>query len=183
MRIQEIFTDEEWQQLEQLIYANAYKAIAAYQQQRAAQQRIATKPAATLKPQTAKKAKTLARKAKRIPHAAPPRSLPKPQHVPQAKAEATPTYRPVKTATPLPPTTRMALTRAKPVPPKPAPSTVTDPNHIDQAARRMLPRDKQGMNPIDLISLDEWGSKSGRAVIFKAMSGSINEGSSTAEAM
>lgn len=51
MRIQEIFSDEEWQRLEQLIYASAYKALAAYQQQRATQQRLATKSAATLKPQ------------------------------------------------------------------------------------------------------------------------------------
>ena len=157
MRLQEIFTDEEWQRLEQLIYASTYKALAAYQQQRATQQPIANKPAATLKPKVAKKAKTLARKAKRIPHAAPPRPLPKPQQVPQAKAEATPAYRPVKTATPLPPTTRMAVTRAKPAAPKPvqtkpAPPAVTDPNHIDQAARRMLPPDKRGPNPIDLVT-------------------------------
>ena len=157
MRIQEIFSDEEWQQLEQLIYASTYKALAAYQQQRATQQRLATKPTATLKPQVAKKAKTLARKANRIPRAAPPRPLPKPQQVPQAKAEATPAYRPVKTATPLPPTTRMAVAKAKlpaskPVPNKPAPPSITDPNHIDQAARRMLPPDKRGPNPIDLVT-------------------------------
>ena len=162
MRIQEIFNDEEWQRLEQLIYASSYKALAAYQQQRATQQRIATTPAATLKPQVAKQAKSLARKAKRIPHAAPPRPLPKPLHVPQAKAEATPTYRPVKTATPLQPTARMAVARAKPpapkpVPNKPAPPSITDPNHIDQATRRMLPKIKQGQNPTDLLSLDERG--------------------------
>jgi hypothetical protein len=157
MRIQEIFTDQEWQQLEQLIYASTYKALTAYQQQRATQQRIATKPAAALKPQVAKKAKTLARKAKRIPHAAPPKPLPKPNPLPQAKAkaEATPAYRPVKTATPLPPTTRIAVARAKPAAPKhapkPAPPSITDPNHIDQAARRMLPPDKRGPNPIDLL--------------------------------
>ena len=157
MRIQEIFTDEEWQRLEQLIYASTYKAIAAHQQQRATQQRIASKPAATLKPQVAKKAKALARKAKRIPNAAPPRPLPKPQHVPQAKSEATPAYRPIKTTTPLPPTTRMAVAKAKlpaskPVPNKPAPPSITDPNHIDQATRRWLPPDKRGPNPIDLIT-------------------------------
>ena len=156
MRLHEFTSEEEWQRLEQLIYASTYKALAAYQQQRATQQRIASKPAATLKPQVAKKAKTLARKAKRIPHAAPPRPLPKLQQLPQAKAEATPTYRPVKTATPLPPSTRMAVAIAKPVAPKPAPKpaspSITDPNHIDQAARRMLPPDKRGLNPIDLIS-------------------------------
>jgi hypothetical protein len=152
MRIQEIFTDQEWQQLEQLIYTSTFKALSAYQQQR-----ITSKPAAVLRPQVAKKAKTLARKAKRIPHAAPPRPLPKPNPVPQAKAEATPAYRPVKTVTPLPPTTRMAVAKAKlpapkPVPKKPAPPSITDPNHIDQATRRMLPPDKRGPNPIDLLT-------------------------------
>jgi hypothetical protein len=151
MRIQEIFTDQEWQQLEQLIYTSAYKAIAAYQQQRATQQRM------TSKPQVAKKARALARKAKQPPHAAPPRPLPKPQHVPQAKAEATPVYRPIKTVKPLPPTTRMAMTKAQPrtaqpVPNKPAPQSITDPNHVDQAARRILPPDKRGPNPINLVT-------------------------------
>ena len=151
MRIQEIFTDQEWQQLEQLIYVSTYKALAAYQQQ------PATKPAATFKPQAAKTAKALARKAKRIPHAAPPRPLPKPQQVQQAKAEATPAYRPVKTVKPLAPTTRMTVAKAKlpapkPVPNKPAPPSITDPNFVDQATRQWLPPDKRGPNPIDLIT-------------------------------
>jgi hypothetical protein len=73
MRLQEFISPEEWQRLEQLIYASTYKALTAYQQQRATQQRIAIKPAATFKPQAAKTAKALSRKAKRIPHAAPPR--------------------------------------------------------------------------------------------------------------
>ena len=157
MRLHEFTSEEEWQRLEQLIYAGAYKAIAAYQQQRATQQRIASNPAATLKPQVAKKAKTLARKAKRIPHAAPPKPLPKPSPLPQAKAEATPAYRPVKTTTQLPPTTRMAVAKAKPAIPnasinRPAPQSITDPKHIDQAARRILPSDKRGPNPIDLLT-------------------------------
>jgi hypothetical protein len=157
MQIQEIFTDEEWQRLEQLIYASTYKALTAYQQQRTTQQRLATKPAATLKPQVAKKSKALVRRAKQPPHAAPPRPLPKPQHVPQAKAEATPVYRPIKTVKPLPPTTRMAVAKAKlpapkHVPNKSAPQSITDPNHIDQAARRILPPDRRGPNPIDLVT-------------------------------
>jgi hypothetical protein len=157
MRLQEFISPEEWQRLEQLIYASTYKALTAYQQQRATQQRIAIKPAATFKPQAAKTAKALSRKAKRIPHTAPPRPLPKPQHVPQAKAEATPVYRPIKTVKPLPPTTRMAMTKAQPrtaqpVPNKPAPQSITNPNHIDQAARRILPQDKRGPNPIDLVT-------------------------------
>jgi hypothetical protein len=160
MRLQEIFTDEEWQRLEQLIYATAYKALTAYQQQRATTarvQQIATKPTATLKPQTTKKAKALARKAKRAPYAAPPKPLPTPKPIPQAKAEATPAYRPVKTVKQLPATTRMAMAKAQPraaqpVPNKPAPQSITDPNHIDQAARQMLPPDKRGPNPVNLFN-------------------------------
>jgi hypothetical protein len=157
MRLHEFLTDEEWQRLEQLIYATTWKALTTYQQQQATQQRIATKPAATLKPQAAKKAKSLARKAKRSPHAAPPKPLPKPKKQLQAKAEATPAYRPVKTATPLPPTTRMAAAKAQPravqPAPKPtAPSTVMNLGDVDQATRMWLPPDKRGPNPIDLIS-------------------------------
>jgi hypothetical protein len=162
MRLQEIFTDEEWQRLEQLIYASTYKALTAYQQQRATQQHIAAKPVAQFKPQVAKKARALARKAKQPPHAAPPRPLPNPQHVAQAKAEATPVYRPIKTVKPLPPTTRMATVKARPQAPQAviktgAPPSITNPNEIDQAARRMLPKNKQGQNPTDLLSLDERG--------------------------
>jgi hypothetical protein len=156
MRLHEILSDAEWQRFEQLIYATTYKALAAYQQQRATQQRIATKPATALKPQAAKKAKTLARKAKRPPHAAAPKPLPKPNPLPQAKAVVTQAYRPVKTATPLPPTTRMAVASATPAAPKPvpkpAPPSITDPNHVDQATRRWLPPNKRGPNPIDLLS-------------------------------
>jgi hypothetical protein len=161
MRLQEIFTDEEWQRLEQLIYATTWKALTKYQQQRATQQRIATKPAATLKPQAAKKAKALARKANKPPHAAAPKPFPKLNPVPKAKAEAeaeaVPAYRPIKTATPLPPTTRMAVAKAKlpapkPVANKPALPSITDPNHIDQATRRWLPPDKRGPYSIDLLS-------------------------------
>lgn len=162
MRLHEIFTAEEWQRLEQLIYASTYKALATYQQQRATQQRLATKPAASFKPQAAKTVKSLARKAIRPPHAAPPRSLPTPKHVPQSKAEATPTYRFVKTVKPLPPTTRIAMAKsqlnpAQPVPIKPAPPSIMKHDEIDQAARRMLPKNKRGQNPTDLLSLDEWG--------------------------
>ena len=152
MRIQEIFTDEEWQQLEQLIYASTYKALAAYQQQRATQQPISKKPVAILKPQVAKKAKTLARKTKRIPHAAPPRPLPKPNPVVQAKAEATPAYRPVKTARPLLPTTRVAVAKTQSPPNKALQQVMPQPPDIDQAARRMLPPDKRGPNPVDLLA-------------------------------
>jgi len=86
----------------------------AYQQQRAAQQRIATKPAATLKPQAAKKAKSLARKAKQPPHAAPPKPLPKPNPLPKTNTSTNLAYRPVKTAKPLPPATRVAVANSQP---------------------------------------------------------------------
>ena len=160
MRLQEIFTDEEWQRLEQLIYTSAYKALTAYQQHRATAahvQQIATKPTATLKPQATKKAKALARKAKHSSHAAPPRQLPKPKQLPQAKAEATPVYRPIKTATPLPPTTRMAAAKAQfravqPAPKPTAPNTVMNLGDVDQATRMWLPPNKRGPNIIDLIS-------------------------------
>ena len=152
MRLHEFTSEEEWQRLEQLIYASTYKALAAYQQQRATQQRFTSKPAATLKPQAAKTAKVLARKAKRIPHAAPPRPLPKPQHVPQAKAEATPTYRPVKTAKPLPTTTSMAVAKTQSPPNKAVQQVMPLPPDMDQAARRMLPPNKRGPNPLDLLA-------------------------------
>ena len=152
MRIQEIFNDEEWQRLEQLIYASSYKALAAYQQQRATQQRLATKSAATLKPQAAKTAKSLARKAKRPPHAAAPRPLLKPKHIPQAKAEATPVYRPVTTVKPLPPTTRTAVAKKQSASNKAVQQVMPLPLDMDQAARRMLPPEKRGPNPQDLIS-------------------------------
>ena len=162
MRLMEFVSEEEWRQLQQLVFNATWRALTMYQQQRATQQRIATKPAAALKPQAAKTAKALARKAKRPPHAAAPKSLPNPNPLPQAKAEVTQTYRPVKTATPLPPTTRMAVAKAKPAAPKPvpnktAPPSITGLNHIDQATRRWLPPEKKGPNPIDLLSLDERG--------------------------
>jgi hypothetical protein len=155
MRLQEFLSEQEWQRLEQLVYASTWQALTAYRQQQATArqgQQLAAKPIAKFKPQVAKKARALARKTKQPPHAAPPRALPKPQHVPQAKAEATPVYRPIKTAKPLPPTTRMAMTKARPVIKNPAPPSITDPNALDQAARRMLPQDKRGPNVIDLIS-------------------------------
>ena len=152
MRLHEIFTDEELQRLEQLIYATTYKALAAYQQQRATQQRIASTPAATLKPQAMKKTKALARKAKQPPHAAPPKALPKPVQQTQSQTSTPQAYRPVKSAKPLPPTTRMAMAKAKPVTKKPAPQSITDPNAVDQAARRMLLPDKRGPNMADLLA-------------------------------
>lgn len=149
MRLHEFTSKEEWQRFEQLIYTTVWRALSTYQQQSATQQRIAGKPAATLKPQVAKKAKTLARKAKRIPHAAPPKPLPKSSLLPQSKAEATPAYRPVK---PLPPTTRTAVAKTQFTPNKAAQQVMPQPPVMDQAARRMLPPDKRGQNPMDLLT-------------------------------
>jgi hypothetical protein len=146
MRLQEFISEEEWQRLEQLIYASTYRALTAYQQHRVTQQ-----------PQAAKTAKALSRKAKRIPHAVPPKPLPKPSPLPQAKAEATPAYRTVKTATQLPPTTRMTAAKAKPHTNQyaiktSAPNPIMNLGDVDQATRMWLPPDKRGPNPIDLIS-------------------------------
>ena len=151
MKLYEILSQEEWRRLEELIYATTWKALTTYQQQ------LVSKPTAALKPQAAKKAKALARKAKRPPHVAPPKSLPKPKQQPQAKAETHPAYRPVKTATQLPPTTRMAAARAQPRAVQPAtkptaPSPVMNLGDVDQATRMWLPPNKRGPNPIDLIS-------------------------------
>ena len=152
MRLHEFTSEEEWQRFEQLIYTTVWRALSTYQQQRATQQRITSKPAATLKPQAAKTAKVLARKAKRPPYAATPKPLPKPQHVPQAKAEATPTYRPVKTAKPLPPSTRTAVAKKNYPSNKTVQQVMPQPPDMDQAARRMLPPNKRGQNPIDLLT-------------------------------
>ena len=157
MRLNEFISEEEWLQLQKLVFDSTWRALTTYQQQRATQQRIATKPAATLKPQAAKKAKALARKAKRPPHAAPPKALPKPVLQTHSQASAPQAYRPIKTAKPLPPTTRTAIAKSQPAPKPTAPTTVMNLGDIDQATRQWLPKNKQGMNPIDFLSLDERG--------------------------
>jgi hypothetical protein len=157
MRLHEIFTDEEWERLEQLIYATTWKALATYQQQRATQQRIASKPTATQKPQAIKKAKALARKPKRAPHAAPAKALPKPVLQKRTQASTPQAYRPVKTSKPLPPTTRKAVTNTQPATKPTAPSTLMNLGDVDQATSQWLPADKRGQNPTDLLSLDERG--------------------------
>jgi hypothetical protein len=43
MRLHEFTSEEEWQRLEQLIYASTYKALAAYQQQRATSPKLPRK--------------------------------------------------------------------------------------------------------------------------------------------
>jgi hypothetical protein len=151
MRLHEFLTDKEWQRLEQLIYETTWRALHAHHQ------RIATKPVPRYSPPVTKKGKSPARKTKRATYVAPPKPLPKPKQLPQVKAEPSTAYRPVKTATPLPPTTRMAAAKVQPrasqAAPKPsAPSAITNFGDLDQAARRLLPANKRGPNPIDLIS-------------------------------
>ena len=157
MRLIEIISEEEWGRLQQLVFDAAWRALSTYQQQRATQQRLASKPVATLKPQVANKAKALARKAKRPPHAAVPKPLPKASPLPQAKPAASQAYRPVKTVKPLPPTTRKALVSAQPrtsqfTPNKTVQQVMPQPPDMDQAARRMLPPDKRGQNTMDLLT-------------------------------
>ncbi len=160
MRLNEFITKEEWLRLERLIYSSTYKALTAYEQHREIASRIQQvggKPDSTLKVQASKRSKAIAPKIKPPPHAAPPKPLPKPKKLPQTKAETHSAYRPVKTAKPLPPTTRMAAAKTHRAIKKPAPPSITDINTVDQAARRMLPPDKRGQNPTDLLSLDERG--------------------------
>ena len=73
-------------------------------------------------------------------------------HIPQAKAEATPVYRPVKTVKPLPPTTRTTVAKKQSTSNKAVQQVMPLPPDMDQAARRMLPPDKRGPNPMDLLS-------------------------------
>lgn len=160
MRLQEFLNDEEWQRFEQLIYASTWRALAAYQQQRATTrhvQKLAAKPTAKLKPQVAQKVKAFARGPKQPPHAAAPKPLPKPAQQSQAKAAALTAYRPIKTMKPLPATTRNALASAQPrtsqfTPSKTVQQVMPQPADMDQAARRMLPANKRGPNPIDLLN-------------------------------
>lgn len=153
MRLQEILSADELQQLEQLIYANVYKALATYQQhQRLAaiqRQQAATTPA-KLKPQATKRKKQLAHKVKRASHV--PASKPLPQaKQPIPPQPSTPTsYNPIKAPKPLPAPTRAAIKQSSTT----APQGEDIKNHggLDQRARAMLPKSKQGPNIIDLIS-------------------------------
>lgn len=117
MRLNEFLSDEEWQRLQKVMYASVWKALAAYQQQRAMQ--YAPKPLTKkLKPEAAKKARALAaRKAKRPAQVAPPKPLPKPQQQPQPQVSTTPAYRPNKAPTALPADSKTVAARAQPKPP------------------------------------------------------------------
>ncbi len=151
MRLHEFLTEKEWQRLEQLIYETTWRALHAHQH------RIATTPIPRFSPPIGKKAKSPVRKPKRAPYAAPPKPLPKPKQLPQEKPETSSAYRPVKTATPLPPTTRIAAAKVQPrasqaASKSSAPNSITNFGDLDQAGRRLLPANKRGPNPIDLIS-------------------------------
>jgi hypothetical protein len=136
MRLQEFISQEEWQQLEQMVFNATWKALTMYQQQRAAQQAVihkpAAKPVARLKPSVAKRVKSLPKRHKPVPYAAPPKPLPKPVPQPQARPAVTTAYRPVKTTKPLPPPTRatVASSRPLPPPPKPIPKNTKLPNSL-----------------------------------------------------
>jgi hypothetical protein len=67
MRLIEIISEEEWGRLQQLVFDAAWRALSTYQQQRATQMRMASKPIAKFKPQVANKAKALAVKPSSYP--------------------------------------------------------------------------------------------------------------------
>jgi len=116
MRIHEFLNNEEWGQLQKLIYTSVWEALNTYQKQRYVQQRP-TKLAATLKPKAAKTARTLAaRKAKHSSYVAAPKPLPKPQKQAVPQASASPAYNPVKAPTPLPASTKTVANRNQPKP-------------------------------------------------------------------
>lgn len=117
MRLNEFLSDDEWIRLQRIMYTSAWEALSAYQKQRAAQ--YAPKPlAAKLKPEAAKKARTLAaRKAKRPPQVAAPKPLPKPKPLTQTPASRSPAYHPVKAPIPLPADTKAVAARNQPKPP------------------------------------------------------------------
>lgn len=116
MRLNEFLSNDEWIRLQRIMYASVWEALNTYQKQRAAQ--YAPKPLATkLKPEATKKARALARKAKRPPQVAAPKPLPKPKPLPQPAASGTPAYQPIKAPTPLPADTKSVAARSQPKPP------------------------------------------------------------------
>ncbi|QWE16324.1 hypothetical protein [Polynucleobacter sp. AP-Nino-20-G2] len=117
MRLNEFLSDDEWIRLQRIMYTSTLEALNTYQKQRAAQ--YVPKPlAAKLKPEIAKKARTLAaRKAKRPPQVAAPKPLPKPKPLPLPATSGTPAYQPIKAPTPLPAGTRRVAARNQSKPP------------------------------------------------------------------
>ncbi|WP_146180607.1 hypothetical protein [Limnohabitans curvus] len=149
MRLQEFLSADELQQLEQLIYANVYKALATYQQQ----QRLAViqrqqDSTSTVKPQATKRKKQLASKVKRTPHVAAPKPLPqpKPQVTPQPSIPKS--YNPIKAAKPLPAPTRAAIKQ----PPVNQGENARALGNVDQRGRAMLPKHQRDTPIWDLVN-------------------------------
>ena len=142
MRILEILSADELQQLERLIYANVYKALAIYhQQQRLANiQRQHPTNIVRLKPQTALRKTQLARKTQRPPYAAPPKPLPKPQQQIAPQTSTPNHYNPIKAPKPLPAPTRSAIKQTS----QAQGETVKNFGNVDHNTRTMLPPSKRG---------------------------------------
>jgi len=104
--------------LEQLIYANVYKALATYQQQQrlaVIQRQQAATTTAKLKPQSTKRKKQLTNKAKRASHVPAPKPLAQPQQQAAPTQPSTPTsYNPIKVPKPLPAPTRAVIKQNAP---------------------------------------------------------------------
>lgn len=153
MRLQEFLTADELQQLEQLIYANVYKALATDQQQQrlaAIQRQQVNTTTAKLKPKATKRKKQLVTKAKRVPHVAPTKSLPQPQQQITAPQTSTPqSYNPIKAPKPLPAPTRAAIKKPTTTPQG---EDIKNFGDVDQAARRLLPPNKRGMPEWELFN-------------------------------
>jgi hypothetical protein len=152
MRLQEILSAGELQQLEQLIYANVYKALATYQQHQrlaAIQRQQAATTTAKLKPNATRRKKQLANKVKRALHAAPPKPLPQPQQQITPQPSTPKSYNPIKAPKPLPALTRAVIKQSRTAPEGEA---IKNHGELDQRARAMLPKRKQGANVIDLLS-------------------------------
>ncbi|WP_146180602.1 hypothetical protein [Limnohabitans curvus] len=149
MRLQEFLSADELQQLEQLIYANVYKALATYQQQ----QRLAViqrqqDSTSTVKPQATKRKKQLASKVKRIAHVAVPKPLPQPQQQATPQPSIPKSYNPIKTAKPLPAPTRAAIKQ----PNVNQGENVRALGNVDQRGRAMLPKHQRDTPIWDLVN-------------------------------
>jgi hypothetical protein len=151
MRLQEFLSTDELQQLEQLIYANVYKALATYQQQ----QRLAViqrQQAMTMtpksKPNGTKHKKQLANKAKRAPYAAPPKPLPQLKQPATPQPQAPKSYNPIKVPKPLPAPTRAAIKQS----PVNQGENVKAIGNVDQRGRAMLPKHHRDTPIWDLIN-------------------------------
>ena len=153
MRLQEFLSADELQQLEQLIYANVYKALATYQQQQrlaAIQRQQAATTTAKLKPQVAKRKKQLTNKVKRAPHVPAPKPLAQPQQQAAPTQSTTPqNYNPIKVPKPLPAPTRAVIKQNA----TPKDEDIKNFGDVDQAARRLLPPSKRGTPEWKLFNL------------------------------